>query len=64
MPRSRCALSFTLHLFLSSSFTLLGRGRGIQGFTVVFLLLLSFLFFSLDEKEGGVDDALRGRGGE
>jgi hypothetical protein len=63
--RGQRALPFTYLLLLPSSAGLLGRGRGLQGFAILFpLLLLSFLFFSLDGKGGGVDNALRGKGGE
>ena len=56
------ALPFTYLLLLPSSAGLLGRGRRIEGFSTLFLLI-SFLFCSVNGKGGGVDDALRGRGG-
>jgi hypothetical protein len=63
--RGQRALPFTYLLLLPSSAGLLGRGRGLQGFATLFpLLFLSFLFFSLDGKGGGVDDALREKGGD
>jgi hypothetical protein len=60
--RGQRALPFTYLLLLPSSAGLLGRGRGLQGFSTL-SSLLSFLFYSLG-KGGGIDDALRGKGGE
>jgi hypothetical protein len=61
-PHGQHTLPFTYLLLLPSSAGLLGRGRRIQGFATLFLLS-SFIFFSVDGKGGGVDNALRGRGG-